>query len=91
MHCFGGELGMEEYIRARPDVFFTGADGSMRSNRAFCQLAGQYAVDMFIGSTLQVDGLANSSTVTRGRLSGFAARQTWATTRTVAVMLPRPG
>ncbi|UMX50685.1 malonate decarboxylase subunit alpha [Klebsiella pneumoniae] len=43
----------------------------MRSNRAFCQLAGQYAVDMFIGSTLQVDGLANSSTVTRGRLSGF--------------------
>jgi hypothetical protein len=71
VHCFGGELGMEEYIRARPDVFFTGADGSMRSNRAFCQLAGQYAVDMFIGSTLQVDGLANSSTVTRGRLSGF--------------------
>lgn len=71
VHCFGGELGMEEYIRARPDIFFTGADGSMRSNRAFCQLAGQYAVDMFIGSTLQVDGLANSSTVTRGRLSGF--------------------
>ncbi|MFO6298337.1 malonate decarboxylase subunit alpha [Rahnella selenatireducens] len=71
VHCFGGELGMEEYIRARPDVFFTGSDGSMRSNRAFCQLAGQYAVDMFIGSTLQVDGLANSSTVTRGRLAGF--------------------
>ncbi|MEE8730865.1 MAG: malonate decarboxylase subunit alpha [Rahnella inusitata] len=71
VHCFGGELGMEEYIRARPDVFFTGRDGSMRSNRAFCQMAGQYAVDMFIGSTLQVDGLANSSTVTRGRLAGF--------------------
>ena len=71
VHCFGGELGMEPYIAARPDVFFTGADGSMRSNRAFCQLAGQYAVDMFIGSTLQIDGLANSSTVTRGRLSGF--------------------
>lgn len=71
VHCFGGELGMEEYIRARPDVFSTGSDGSMRSNRAFCQMAGQYAVDMFIGSTLQVDGLANSSTVTRGRLAGF--------------------
>ena len=71
VHCFGGELGMENYIAARPDVFFTGPDGSMRSNRAFCQMAGQYAVDMFIGSTLQVDGLANSSTVTRGRLSGF--------------------
>lgn len=71
VHCFGGELGMENYIANRPDVFFTGSDGSMRSNRAFCQLAGQYAVDMFIGSTLQIDGLANSSTVTRGRLSGF--------------------
>ena len=31
VHCFGGELGMEEYIRARPDIFFTGPDGSMRS------------------------------------------------------------
>ncbi|MCM1129746.1 MAG: malonate decarboxylase subunit alpha [Alistipes senegalensis] len=71
VHCFGGELGMEDYIAARPDVFFTGPDGSMRSNRAFCQMAGQYAVDMFIGSTLQVDGAANSSTVTRGRVSGF--------------------
>lgn len=71
VHCFGGELGMEDYIAARPDVFFTGVDGSMRSNRAFCQMAGQYAVDMFIGSTLQLDGAANSSTVTKGRVSGF--------------------
>ncbi|QRX82793.1 malonate decarboxylase subunit alpha [Glaciimonas sp. PAMC28666] len=71
VHCFGGELGMENYVAARPDVFFTGRDGSMRSNRALCQLAGQYAVDLFIGSTLQMDGLANSSTVTRGRLTGF--------------------
>ena len=71
VHCFGGELGMEKYIEARPDVFFTGADGSTRSNRAFCQMAGQYAADMFIGSTLQIDAEGNSSTVTRGRLSGF--------------------
>ena len=71
VHCFGGELGMENYVAARPDVFFTGRDGSMRSNRAMCQLAGQYAVDLFIGSTLQMDGLGNSSTVTRGRLAGF--------------------
>lgn len=71
VHCFGGELGMEDYVAARPDVFFTGRDGSMRSNRALCQLAGQYAVDLFIGSTLQMDGVGNSSTVTRGRLTGF--------------------
>ncbi|HEX7649686.1 MAG TPA: malonate decarboxylase subunit alpha [Noviherbaspirillum sp.] len=71
VHCFGAELGMEHYVAARPDVFFTGRDGSMRSNRLLCQLAGQYAVDLFIGSTLQMDGLGNSSTVTRGRLTGF--------------------
>ena len=71
VHSFGSELGMENYVSARPDVFFTGADGAMRSNRAFCQLAGQYAVDLFIGSTLQIDGDGHSSTVTRGRLSGF--------------------
>jgi malonate decarboxylase alpha subunit len=71
MHCFGAELGMEAYAAARPDVFFTGRDGSMRSNRCMSQLAGQYAVDLFIGSTLQMDGLGNSSTVTHGRLTGF--------------------
>ena len=71
VHCFGGELGMDPYIEQRPDIFFTGRDGSMRSNRAICQLAGQYAVDLFIGSTLQMDGLGNSSTVTHGRLTGF--------------------
>ena len=71
VHCFGAEMGMEEYVAARPDVFFTGRDGSMRSNRLLCQLAGQYAVDLFIGSTLQMDGAGNSSTVTRGRLTGF--------------------
>ena len=71
VHCFGGELGMEEYIRARPDIFFTGADGSMRSNRAFCQLAGQYAVDMFIGSTMQIDRYGNSSTATKNNVAGF--------------------
>ncbi|ANQ21225.1 malonate decarboxylase subunit alpha [Vibrio natriegens] len=71
VHSFGGELGMEEYARHRPDVFFTGSDGSMRSNRTMCQMAGQFAADMFIGATLQMDAEGNSSTVTHGRLSGF--------------------
>ena len=71
VHCFGSEVGMEDYIRARPDIFFVGADGSLRSNRVLCQLAGQYGVDLFIGSTLQMDADANSSTVTLGRLAGF--------------------
>jgi malonate decarboxylase alpha subunit len=71
IHCFGSEVGMEDYIAARPDIFFTGNDGSMRSNRVLCQLAGLYAADLFVGSTLQMDGDANSSTVTAGRLAGF--------------------
>jgi malonate decarboxylase alpha subunit len=71
IHCFGSEVGMDGYVAARPDIFFLGRDGSLRSNRVLCQLAGQYAVDGFIGSTLQMDADANSSTVTTGRLAGF--------------------
>ena len=71
VHSFGSEVGMDAYIAARPDVFFTGKDGSMRSNRAFSQTAGLYACDMFIGSTLQMDLDGNSSTATLGRIAGF--------------------
>jgi malonate decarboxylase alpha subunit len=71
IHSFGSEVGMDDYIRARSDVFFTGPDGSLRSNRAFCQTAGLYACDMFIGSTLQIDLKGNSSTVTADRVAGF--------------------
>jgi len=71
VHSFGSELGMEDYVRARPDVFFTGPDGSLRSNRAYCQAAGHYACDLFIGSTLQMDMMGNSSTATLGRIAGF--------------------
>ncbi|WP_374680883.1 malonate decarboxylase subunit alpha [Accumulibacter sp.] len=71
VHSFGSEVGMEAYVAARSDVFFTGADGSMRSNRAFSQTAGLYACDMFIGSTLQMDLAGNSSTATLGRITGF--------------------
>ena len=71
IHCFGSEVGMEDYVAARSDVFFTGPDGSLRSNRAFCQTAGLYACDMFIGSTLQIDLEGHSSTVTTSRIAGF--------------------
>src|SRR5260370_6211090 len=66
VHCFGSEVGMDQYVAARPDVFFTGRDGSLRSNRVLCQLAGQYSVDGFIGSTHQMDADPKSSTVTTG-------------------------
>ncbi|EAB9748496.1 malonate decarboxylase subunit alpha [Salmonella enterica subsp. salamae] len=71
VHCFGGELGMENYVAERPDVFYIGQDGTLRSNRAFAQAAGHYALDMFIGGTLQLDKYGNSSTATARRVSGF--------------------
>ena len=71
IHCFGGELGMQKYCEARGDVFFLGPDGTMRSNRAFSQTAGHYAVDLFIGGTLQIDKYGNSSTATANRVAGF--------------------
>jgi len=62
---------MEAYIRARSDVVFTGADGSLRSNPRLLPAAGHYACDLFIGSTLQIDLQGNSSTATLGRIAGF--------------------
>jgi malonate decarboxylase alpha subunit len=62
---------MHKYCEARGDVFFLGPDGTMRSNRAFSQTAGHYAVDMFIGGTLQIDKYGNSSTATANRVAGF--------------------
>jgi len=69
--AFGSELGMEDYVAARPDVFFTGTDGSLRSNRCYAQVSGLYSIDMFTGSTLQMDKDGNSSTVTKERITGF--------------------
>lgn len=71
VHCFGSEVGMEDYVKARRDIFFAGPDGSLRSNRAFSQAAGLYACDLFIGATLQMDLQGNSSTATKGRIAGF--------------------
>src|SRR6201981_933177 len=71
VYCFGSELGMERYISSHPDVFPVGSDGNMRSNRALAQVAGQYACDLFIGGTLQIDARGNSSTATKGRITGF--------------------
>lgn len=67
----GGEVGMNEYVRAHSDIFFNGSDGSQRSNRAFAQLAGLYAIDMFVGGSLQIDLMGNSSTATIERMTGF--------------------
>ncbi|QPF90370.1 malonate decarboxylase subunit alpha [Bradyrhizobium commune] len=71
VYCFGSELGMERYVASRANVFPVGADGNLRSNRALAQVAGQYACDMFVGATLQVDPQGNSSTATKGRITGF--------------------
>jgi malonate decarboxylase alpha subunit len=71
VYCFGSELGMERYVSERANVFPVGADGNLRSNRALAQVAGQFACDLFVGATLQIDAQANSSTATKGRITGF--------------------
>jgi malonate decarboxylase alpha subunit len=71
VYCFGSELGMERYVSNRADIFPVGADGTLRSNRALAQVAGQYACDLFIGGTLQIDAQGNSSTATKDRITGF--------------------
>jgi malonate decarboxylase alpha subunit len=71
IHCFGSEVGMDEYMSARRDIYFTGHDGSLRSNRLMCQNVGLYACDMFIRATLQIDLAGNSSALTADRIAGF--------------------
>ena len=71
IHSFGSEIGMEDYVAARSDIFFVGPDGSLRSNRAFSQAVGHYAVDAFVGATLQIDRYGNSSTAMADRIAGF--------------------
>ena len=71
IHSFGSEPGMEDYCDKRQDIFFCGEDGTMRSSRTFCQLAGLYAIDCFLGATLQIDRYANSSTATKDKIAGF--------------------
>lgn len=71
IHSFGSEPGMDRYIAANKDVFFTSHDGVLKSNRPFCQMAGHYAIDCFVGATLQIDRFGNSSTAIKGRIAGF--------------------
>lgn len=71
IHSFGSEPGMEDYIAARKDIFFTSPDGVLRSNRLICQMIGYSDSECFVGATLQIDPDGNSSTAIRGRISGF--------------------
>lgn len=71
VYAFGGEPGMEDYVQARPDIFAIGPDGFMRSNRCCAHIAGLYAIDLFIGATLQIDRFGNSSTAIKGMIAGF--------------------
>lgn len=71
IHSFGSEPGMDDYIAARKNIFFTSHDGVLRSNRSICQMIGYYDSECFVGATLQIDPDGNSSTAIKGRISGF--------------------
>jgi len=71
IYTFGGEIGMEKYVNARKDIFPVGPDGNMRSNRCYAHISGLYAIDAFVGATLQIDRFGNSSTAIKGRIAGF--------------------
>ncbi|MBA3052785.1 MAG: malonate decarboxylase subunit alpha [Candidatus Omnitrophota bacterium] len=71
VYSFGGEPGMEDYVKKHKSLFFMGPDGNMRSGRLNAQLMGLYGIDCFLGSTLQIDKYGNSSTAVKGMISGF--------------------
>ncbi len=71
IHSFGSEPGMDDYIESKKDIFFTSADGVLKSSRCLSQMVGYYDCECFIGATLQIDPDGNSSTAISGRISGF--------------------
>ncbi len=71
IYSFGSEPGMDDYIAARKDIFFTSPDGVLKSSRCLAQLVGYYDCECFVGATLQIDPDGNSSTAIGGRISGF--------------------
>jgi malonate decarboxylase alpha subunit len=90
VHSFGSELGMEDYIRARP-MFSSSARRHhaqqprlVPGRRPLC-LRHVHRLD------LQIDLQGNSSTATAGRIAGFGGAPTWAPMRAAAVTPARPG
>ena len=72
VYSFGSESGMEDYADGPARcVLHRPRQQPVAQPRFGPKYAGQYGIDLFIGSTLQMDADANSSTVTRGRLPGF--------------------
>ena len=71
VYPFGGEIGTNEYVQARPDIFPTDSNGLMRSGRCNAHVAGLYGIDCFTGATLQIDKYGNSSTAIDGMIAGF--------------------
>ncbi len=64
IYAFGGEPGMEDYIRARGHLRL-GPDGSMRSNRCSAHIAGCTPLICSSARLLQIDRFGNSSTAIR--------------------------
>ena len=91
VHCFGTELGMEGYIAQRPDVFFTGRDGSLRS--IGCSANWQDNTPSTCSSALPSRSTATAipppSPADAWPVS--AAPRTWATTRAAGATRRRPG
>ncbi len=71
VYPFGGEVGTDNYVQARPDIFPTDSNCLMRSGRCNAHIAGLYGIDCFTGATLQIDKYGNSSTAIKGMIAGF--------------------
>ena len=92
IHCFGSEVGMDDYIEARPDIYFTGPDGSLRSNRAFCQTRRP----LCLRHVHRLDPADRPRRATRPpspppASPASAARRTWAPTPGAAAIRAHPG
>ena len=89
--CFGSEVGMADYTRARPDVFFTGHDGSLRSNRVLASSPASTRRTCSSAPRCRWTPRATPRRSPGGGLPASAAPPTWAAMRGAAATRARPG
>jgi malonate decarboxylase alpha subunit len=84
VHSFGSEMGMEDYIRARPDVFFTGRTADAAAAPSARRPVTTPAT---CSSEARCDrpGRQRGSTATLGRIAGFGSAPNRAPTREVGI------
>lgn len=91
VHSFGSELGMEDYIRARPDIFFVGRMARCAATAPSARRPGTMPVTCSSARRCKSTCRAIPPPPPPAASLASAARPTWAPTPAAGAMPARPG